>query len=129
MSENDRCSCHECSCAVEPEAASKPEPPPISTPQSEDVSEALIAWLRSHDHEDVIPLIHARRNYGVEKYGTTLQTHNGRDCVEDALQEAGDLLQYIMQAMMEDRGDIWARMPPLLNAISAIRNITLMWEA
>lgn len=38
---------------------------------------------------------------GVEKYGTHLQTHNGRDALWDAYQEALDLSMYLRQATLE----------------------------
>ena len=38
---------------------------------------------------------------GVRKYGTHLQTHNGRDALWDAYQEALDLAMYLRQAILE----------------------------
>ena len=38
---------------------------------------------------------------GVIKYGTPLQTHNGRDALWDAYQEAMDLCMYLRQAILE----------------------------
>ena len=38
---------------------------------------------------------------GVQKYGTPLQTHNGRDALWDAYQEALDLAMYLRQAILE----------------------------
>ncbi len=38
---------------------------------------------------------------GIATYGTTLQTHNGRDPLLDALAEMVDALQYLVQAYME----------------------------
>lgn len=38
---------------------------------------------------------------GRVKYGSDLMTHNGRDAGEDALQEACDLVAYIVQMAME----------------------------
>ena len=38
---------------------------------------------------------------GVQKYGTHLQTHNGRDALWDAYQEAMDLCMYLRQAILE----------------------------
>ena len=40
---------------------------------------------------------------GLGAYGTTLETHNGRDVRCDALQEAVDLLKYLTQWMIERR--------------------------
>lgn len=38
---------------------------------------------------------------GKEKYGTDLMTHNGRNVGNDALQEACDLVAYLVQMAME----------------------------
>ena len=42
-----------------------------------------------------------RRTHGIDKYGTPLQTHNGRDPLIDAYQEALDLCVYLRQAIEE----------------------------
>ena len=42
-----------------------------------------------------------RDKMGTKKYGTTLRTNNGRDALNDALQEALDLVMYLKQAIME----------------------------
>jgi len=51
----------------------------------------------------VLADIQARIEMGQEKYGTVLQTFNGRDALEDAYQEAIDLVMYLKQEMMEKR--------------------------
>lgn len=56
-------------------------------------SERVAAWLNTD-------LIH-RTVIGTATYGEPLQTHNGRDALVDAYQEALDLLQYLKQAEME----------------------------
>ncbi len=47
------------------------------------------------------PYAAERRRQGIERYGTPLQPHNGRDALYDALQEAMDLLAYLRQAEIE----------------------------
>ena len=42
-----------------------------------------------------------RQRIGIRKYGTKLQTHNGRDALMDAYEEALDLCQYLKQEIME----------------------------
>lgn len=42
-----------------------------------------------------------RRVHGIEKYGTPVQTYNGRDPLVDAYQEALDLCVYLRQAIEE----------------------------
>lgn len=67
--------------------ASKPQPPP--DPGREDVAPYVVADIMS------------RVDAGLEKYGTRLQTHNGRDALWDAYQEAIDLVMYLRQAILE----------------------------
>jgi hypothetical protein len=45
-----------------------------------------------------------RKRIGIERYGTPLQAHNGRDALVDAYQEALDLVQYLRQAIYERDG-------------------------
>jgi hypothetical protein len=47
----------------------------------------------------------ARAEEGHKKYGTYLETHNGRDSLMDAYQEALDLCMYLRQAL-EERNDV-----------------------
>ena len=42
-----------------------------------------------------------RRRLGIQRYGTPLQPHNGRDSLVDAYQEALDLCVYLRQAIEE----------------------------
>jgi len=51
----------------------------------------------------VIADITARKEVGLERYGTLLQAHNGRDALMDAYQEALDLAIYLRQ-VIEERG-------------------------
>lgn len=51
-----------------------------------------------------------REQVGVERYGTPLQPHNGRDALRDAYEEALDLTCYLRQAIAErvnGGGDLW----------------------
>lgn len=43
----------------------------------------------------------ARVEEGLAKYGTPLMTHNGRDALQDAWEEAADLIFYVEQATLE----------------------------
>lgn len=45
-----------------------------------------------------------RAEMGKEKYGTYLMTHNGRNTLMDAYQEALDLVMYLRQALYEQEG-------------------------
>jgi hypothetical protein len=59
---------------------------------------------------DILPLIiedlQKRDARGSRKYGTTLQSHNGRDSLVDAYQEALDLCMYLRQAICEREEEV-----------------------
>lgn len=55
--------------------------------------------------EIMIQAIGERREYGIRKYGRPLETHNGRDALKDAWEEALDLFTYLTQVRLE-RGDV-----------------------
>lgn len=67
--------------------AAKHEPPPL--PGREAVLPLVLADLQ------------ARADVGRDKYGALLETHNGRDALMDAYQEALDLVMYLRQALAE----------------------------
>lgn len=56
-----------------------------------------------------LPIVHKlvqddlqdRLDFGMRKYGTGLQPHNGRDALWDAYEEALDLCCYLRQAIYE----------------------------
>lgn len=50
----------------------------------------------------VIADMQARKEVGLERYGTLLQAFNGRDSIMDAYQESLDLSVYLRQVMAED---------------------------
>ena len=49
----------------------------------------------------VIKDMQERIDMGYKKYGTYLQTNNGRDSLWDAYQEALDLVMYLRQKILE----------------------------
>lgn len=49
----------------------------------------------------VLKDIKERDDFGIKKYGTRLQPHNGRDVLQDAYEEALDLVVYLRQAIYE----------------------------
>lgn len=75
--------------------SSRPEPPPVNSGIS--VTERLIDWLEQHGYRSSRDLILERQAYGIQKYGQTLMSNDGRNSVEDARQEIGDLMQYLMK--------------------------------
>lgn len=50
----------------------------------------------------VIADIIARRDVGIERYGTALQPNNGRNALLDAYEEVLDLAMYLKQRLVED---------------------------
>lgn len=59
----------------------------------------IVVW------ETVYQDIHSIVGSGFEKYGTFLQTHNGRDALRDAYQKAIDLAMYLRQSILERDND------------------------
>jgi hypothetical protein len=55
-------------------------------------------------HDLVRKDIGDRKQFGLDKYKTTLQPNNGRDALVDAYQEALDLCCYLRQAIAERDG-------------------------
>lgn len=49
----------------------------------------------------VVRDLHDRAMAGKVKYGTMLESHNGRDALMDAYQEALDLCMYLRQVILE----------------------------
>lgn len=45
-----------------------------------------------------------RKKFGIQKYGTPLQAHNGRDSLMDAYEEVLDLAMYLRQLIEERKG-------------------------
>jgi hypothetical protein len=56
--------------------------------------------------------LEARERLGIERYGTALAPHNGRDALRDAYEEALDLACYLRQAMEERDGCRSSSAPP-----------------
>jgi len=54
--------------------------------------------------EHVLSDLRERADFGLQKYGTLLETHNGRNALWDAYQEALDLVMYLRQRILEDEG-------------------------
>lgn len=79
--------------------ASVPEPPPVN--RGVPVTPLLLAWLEQRaDTAELRALVLQRDAFGRAKYGQPLMSDDGRDSLEDARQELGDLAQYIFKARM-----------------------------
>lgn len=71
-------------------------PQPAPTPATGDVWADVIAIVRPTRLPDdpLVADMEARRQQGIERYGTPLQVDNGRDGGADAYQEALDAIAY-----------------------------------
>jgi hypothetical protein len=54
-----------------------------------------------HIADLVLADILERKRIGMQRYGTPLQAHNGRNALRDAYEEALDLAMYLRQALEE----------------------------
>jgi hypothetical protein len=84
----------------------RPGDQPLPTEGQENVQDALIARILSSPRlgagaNELAVKIMQRRKLGVERYGRPLQTFNGRDAVQDLLDELLDGATYAMQIKME----------------------------
>lgn len=61
-----------------------------------------------NDHVSVQSMVREdldlREQVGIQRYGTPLQPHNGRDALRDAYEEALDLCCYLRQMLAERDG-------------------------
>lgn len=66
-----------------------------------------IATFEERMQEEVLPkalaFLQSRSDKGVQTYGSTLHTHDGRDSTLDALEEAADLYLYLMKKWLEEQ--------------------------
>jgi hypothetical protein len=86
----------------------RPGDQPLPIGGHECVQDALIADIRE------------RRDIGIQRYGSALMTHNGRDAVQDAIEEAVDLAVYLKQVALETR-DRQAEVEQLRAEVAAAR--------
>lgn len=81
---------------------------PIPTPGQEDVAPVLEGDIKqlvefNGKGSEVITDLHDRTALGIKRYGTPLQTFNGRDALQDLYEELLDASQYCEQLWMETR--------------------------
>jgi hypothetical protein len=93
-----------------------PQPNPVKGKQA--VGTVLLSRLEQLGCQEAADLVRARMQFGLQKYGTELMTENGRDAIEDCMQEIGDLLMYYQQAVMEDK-DL-TQIKAMLNAVNKL---------
>lgn len=66
---------------------------PMPTPGRQDVTPVAL--------DAFTDMLDGRRRKGLETYNSPLMTHNGRNAFQDAMEEAVDLWQYLIQARLE----------------------------
>lgn len=93
---------------------SVPEPPPV--PKGQVVPEKLIQTILNMKEystnpevteqlDRLVQLVKERNAFGMEKYKQPLYSEDGRNGIEDARQELGDLLQYAQKIKMQKGND------------------------
>jgi hypothetical protein len=97
---------------------SVPEPPP--KPHGLVVPDELIKRLQS---PALIALVKERTAFGMKKYGQPLMTEDGRDGVEDARQELGDLLQYVCKVALTKDPRMDQLMELIESAVAEMRKL------
>jgi hypothetical protein len=102
-----------------------PQPPPVVN--GIPVSAELVRWIDGStditpsNKDTVKKLIEERCAYGLRKYNQCLMSNDGRDDVIDAMQEAGDLIQYSYKAKLNGRlGELKRQLQPLLNVLDKV---------
>ncbi len=93
-----------------------PEVPPDFDPPTLSVSQPTkqrpgdqplpVANDLPHVADSLVEFVLARKRVGVERYGTALQPHNGRDALRDAFEESVDLATYLAQCLIERDGHL-----------------------
>lgn len=112
--------------------ASVPEPTPL--PMGEVVPIRLIATLNELRNKtqsipigrnltDLIILVEERNAFGVAKYGQPLMTQDGRNGIEDARQELGDLLQYACKCAMTNEEGLEEFVELMSTALFVVKQI------
>lgn len=104
-------------------------PPP--QPRGIVVPDALIAYMKQNKyymHEELCELVSQRDAFGRVKYGQPLMSQDGRDGVEDARQEAGDLLQYAYKVYLAGDKEGLEKIRRLTNAVAGIIELLTLEE-
>ena len=110
---------------------------PVVSPESEAVSSVLLMWLDDEVRAGRVnrsaaawlgDAVLERTRLGVERYGSPLMSHNGRDALRDLAEEVVDGVQYATQALMETddvdaRAWLWAARAKLLSAAADIERV------
>lgn len=96
----------------------EPEPPPRA--EGAPIPELLVEWIEEHIEKSgtVVEDVQARAEFGFKKYGQYLMSDDGRDTINDARQEAIDLLKYMYKAKI--RGEDVSKLSDVLSIIATL---------
>jgi len=81
--------------------AATEQPAPITNELSVPVLPCVLARLADRNDALLVDDLQARAKLGLQRYGTLLMTHNGRDALADLYQELLDALMYLTQYEVE----------------------------
>jgi hypothetical protein len=101
------------------------EPAPTRNDSAHVQPQVIEDVQRIYSNDDVKALVEAleaRYQLGMQKYGTGLQPGNGRDVLNDSLQEAIDLVNYLKQGVLEEKLPEWL----YLDALRIVVDLTLL---
>ena len=80
------------------------QPQPVPKKGGLCVPEHLLRYLDEIGADEAVKdLIRKRDAFGKAKYGQSLHTEDGRDDYQDALEENGDFLQYVMKLKLKGK--------------------------
>lgn len=74
---------------------------PAPRNEGENVPEAFRRWAALRGYNASVALSEKRDAFGREKYGQPLMSDDGRDTMQDAVEEIGDLMHYLYKAKMQ----------------------------
>lgn len=93
-----------------------PQPPPRN--RGVNVPEDFRKWAAERGFDDAIALSRDRDEFGFGKYKQRLMTKDGRDSIEDAIDELGDFFHYAHKAKMN--GEDMSRLRALAVVVLAV---------
>jgi hypothetical protein len=105
----------------------QPLPQPGRTAIHQLVINSLPAWLPGDnlvpERSVIVEGMRARLSLGVAKYGTPLQSHNGRDALQDCWEEVLDSTVYAVQMLLEGEevGDVVLTLISLLGKLAWLK--------
>ena len=94
------------------------QPDPVN--KGRNVPEAFQKWASANGHEEACELSKIRDSFGQSKYGQPLMSEDGRDTIQDVIEEIGDMLHYLYKAKMN--GENIDKIRPYIPTINDLVN-------